>query len=64
MIDARQLRRSCVARVSTLSLYARVWRVIIIQIFTIASARRASSRQCRLPTEIAPSEYLLSASIC
>lgn len=40
-----------------------MWRVIIIQIFTIASARRASSRQRRLPTEIAPSEYLLSAPL-
>lgn len=48
---------------ATLSLYARVARVIIIQIFTIASARRASSEPCRLPTEIAPGEYLLSAPL-
>lgn len=63
MIDARRLHRSCVVRMRAM-LCVRTWRAIIIQIFTIARARRAFSRRRRLPAEIASSEYLLNAPIC
>lgn len=60
MIDARQLRRSCVARIATVFLYARA-ACDYYSNFHDSERPRASSGQCRLPTEIAPSEYLLSA---
>lgn len=62
MIDARQLRRSCVARIATVFLYERV-ACDYYSNFHDSERPRASSRQCRLPTEIAPSEYLLSTPL-